>query len=87
VLAVAGGLALAALAIRFSWIPQIKSLPKMLPAMIIGLALSEAIGMVGMFLVGKEFPATQQVMLGTALGCIISFAPVYAKPRGEDGRV
>jgi hypothetical protein len=85
-LAIAGGLALVALTIRFVAIPKIKSVPKMLPAMIIGLALSEAIGFVGMFLVGPEFPMTRLSLFVLSLCCIVSLAPIYAKPRKEDGR-
>ena len=85
-LVIAAGLALVALAIRFLVIPRIEELPKKLPAMIVGLALSEGIGFVGMFAVGKEFPATQQALFVTAIACIVSFAPVYTKPRAENGR-
>jgi hypothetical protein len=86
VLAVAGGLALAALAIRFTWIPRIKSVPRKLPAMIVGLAFSEGIGFLGMFVVGNEFPATRLSCLVLAICCIVSLAPVYAKERAENGR-
>src|SRR6478735_154976 len=86
-LALAGGLAIAALVIRFSVIPRLKTIPQKLPAMIIGLALSEGIGLFGMFVVGKNFPETQQVFLVTAIACIVSFAPVYARERAKDGRV
>ncbi|MEY3894984.1 MAG: hypothetical protein RLZZ214_503 [Verrucomicrobiota bacterium] len=86
VLAAAGALALAALAIRFTVIPKIQSLPKKLPLMIVGLALSEAIGLLGMFLVGKEFPTTRLSLLVLAVCCIVSLAPVYAKERPANGR-
>lgn len=85
-LAIAGGLAFTALAIRFLVIPKIDAIVRKLPAMIVGLALSEGIGFVGLFGVGKEFPATQQAMFVTAIACILSFAPIYAKPRAENGR-
>ncbi len=78
-LGIAGALALAALAIRFTVIPKIKTMSKLLPAMIIGLALSEAVGFVGIFLVGKEFPTTRLSLFVLALCCIASLAPVYAK--------
>lgn len=82
----AGGLALAALTVRYMLIPQLKQLPQKLTAMIVGLALSEAIGLSGMFVVGKEFPATQQLFFVVSIGCIVSFAPVYARKREENGR-
>ncbi|MGL4399632.1 MAG: hypothetical protein ACRCXD_07165 [Luteolibacter sp.] len=78
-LVIAGVLALAALTIRFTVIPKIKTAPKLLPAMIIGLALSEAVGFVGIFLVGKEFPTTRLGLFVLALCCIASLAPVYVK--------
>lgn len=86
VLVAAGGLALVALAIRFTVIPRIASVAKKLPAMIVGLAFSEGIGFLGMFALGKEFPATQLVLLVMAICCIVSFAPVYAKVKADDGR-
>jgi peptidoglycan/LPS O-acetylase OafA/YrhL len=79
ILMIAGGLALAALAVRFTVIPKIKTLSKLLVAMVIGLALSEAVGFVGIFLVGKEFPTTRLSLFVLALCCIVSHAPVYAK--------
>lgn len=78
-LVIAGALALAALAIRFTVIPKIETVAKLMPAMIIGLALSEAVGFVGIFLVGKEFPTTRLGLFVLALCCIASLAPVYAK--------
>lgn len=78
-LAIAGALAFASLAIRYMVIPKIRTVSKLLPAMIIGLALAEAVGFVGIFLVGKEFPSTRLGLFVLALCCIISLAPVYAK--------
>jgi hypothetical protein len=75
---VAGGLAVAALAIRFFLIPKLDSVSKKLPAMIVGLALSEAVGFAGIFLIGKEFPSTRLQLFGLAVACVMSFAPVYA---------
>lgn len=81
-----GGLALLVLGIRFILIPRIKSVPKKLPAMIVGLALSEGVGFLGIFAVGKEFPTTQLSCLVLAICCMVSLAPVYAKERAENGR-
>jgi hypothetical protein len=85
-LVIAGGLALAALAIRFTVIPKIETVAKLLPAMVIGLALSEAVGFVGIFLVGKEFPTTRLGLFILALCCIASLAPVYAKAVIDSGK-
>jgi len=84
-LALAGVLALVAMGIRFVLIPRIKDLPKKLPAMIIGLALSEGVGFVGIFALGNKFPATQLLLFGCAVGCILCFAPFYAKPFVDKG--
>lgn len=85
-LSIATGLALVALAIRFLLIPRIEEPVRKLPAMIIGLALSEGIGLLGMFLIGKEFPATRLALFVTAIACIASFAPFYAKPKPVNER-
>jgi hypothetical protein len=85
-LVIAGGLALASLAIRFTVIPKIETVAKLLPAMVIGLALSEAVGFVGIFLVGKEFPTTRLGLFILALCCIASLAPVYAKAVIDSGK-
>lgn len=84
--AIAAGLAAVALGIRFLLIPQLKELPKKLPAMIIGLAFSEAIGFLGIFGMGKQFPASQLFLFVCAVGCIVSFAPFYAKSDGGGGQ-
>ena len=85
--AIAGGLALVALSIRFMLIPKIATISKMLPAMIVGLALSEAIGFLGMFLIGKEFPTTRLTLFAMAVACIACLAPIYVNTRADNGRV
>jgi hypothetical protein len=81
VLAAAGTLALLALAIRFRVIPKIAEVQQRLPAMIAGLAVSEGISLLGVFALGKEFPATQVVFFVMAVFCIMTFAPIYAQQR------
>lgn len=81
VMAVAGCLALVALAIRFTLIPRLTSFQKLLPAMIVGLAFSEAIGFLGMFVLGEEFPATRLSLFVLSICCIVSLAPLYAKSK------
>ena len=76
------GAAAAALIVRFIIIPRLAGLEKKLPLMIIGLALSEGIGIIGMFVVPPEHASTRLFMLGTALVCIVLSAPVYAKFSG-----
>ena len=52
-------LAAGSMGIRFLLIPKIADLAKLLPAMIIGLALAEGIGILGMFAISKDLPETQ----------------------------
>lgn len=84
-LAIATGLILVALAIRFVLIPKIEEISRKLVAMIVGLAVSEAIGIIGAFVVGREFGHTRLVFFSTAIVCILSYAPFYAKPAKETG--
>ena len=85
-LGVAAVIALVALSIRFVLIPQIESPLKKLPAMIVGLALSELIGFIGMFVVSKQFPQTQLSLFVSAIACILCFAPVYVTRRVSNGK-
>lgn len=73
------GAAAAALFVRFGVIPRIKELEKKLPVMIVGLALAEGIGILGMFAVPRELGATRLFMLGLSIACVVISAPTYAK--------
>lgn len=73
------GIAAASLFVRFVIIPRLKGLEKKLPAMIVGLALAEGIGIIGMFAIPHQHASTRLFMLGTAIVCIVLSAPVYAK--------
>lgn len=76
--AVPTGLLIAAMAIRFIWIPKISSIVALLPAMVIGLALSEAVGILGIFALGKEFPETRMALFIASSCAVLTFAPIYA---------
>ena len=80
---VALGAATVALIVRFIIIPRLEGLQKKLPAMLIGLAVSEGIGIIGMFAIPQEHASTRLFMLGTAIVCIVLSAPVYAKFPGS----
>jgi hypothetical protein len=71
--------AAASLFVRFAVIPRLKKLQKKLPAMIVGLALAEGIGILGMFAVPHEYGATRLFMLGISIVCVVISAPIYAK--------
>lgn len=72
-------LAAIAMAVRFVVIPKLDTLEKKLPAMIVGLALSEAIGILGAFVVSSDFGATRLFMLAVSIICIVVSAPIYAR--------
>lgn len=68
-----------ALVVRFLIIPRISAPLKKLPVMIIGLALAEATGILGIFVVGKSYGSTQLTFLVLSLLAILAMAPVYMK--------
>ncbi len=72
-------LAAASLIVRFAVIPRLEELQKKLPAMIVGLALAEGIGIIGMFAVPHQYGATRLFMLGISIICVVISAPVYVK--------
>jgi hypothetical protein len=82
--AIALGMAMAAMAVRFMVIPRISRVAAKLPAMIVGLALSEGIGIFGMFLVPPQHGTTKLFMLAISIACIVLFAPVYAMEKSGD---
>lgn len=77
IILIAGALALVSVVVRFVIIPKIGTLEKLLPAMIVGLALAESVGIIGMFLIGKEFPETRLALFVASVSAVAAFAPVY----------
>jgi CDP-diglyceride synthetase len=67
-----------AIAIRFLVIPKIKQLSQLLPMMIVGLAVAEAVGMLAIFVLGKEFPQTRMTLFVTSVFTVLVYAPSYA---------
>jgi len=72
------GLLVVAMLIRFIVIPKISDITTLLTAMIVGLALSEAVGIIGMFALGREFPQTRMALFVTSVSAVVAFVPVYA---------
>lgn len=64
--------------VRWVMIPRLQTIGKQLPAMIVGLALCEASGLLQMFLL-SGFPDTQKLIFFLALLGIAQFAPTYMK--------
>lgn len=83
-LGIAAGAACVSLAIRFLVLPRIKNLHQKLPAMLVGLAMAEAVNMFSLFLIGDKFPHTQLVLFITSLSCALCYVPIYAAKQAEE---
>ena len=66
--------------VRWLVIPKIVQPVQQLVAMIVGLALSEASVLMGIFLVAPDYPQNQIGLLMVAVVSLIQFAPSYATP-------
>lgn len=71
--------ALLALVGRVLVIPRISTSQNKLTAMVIGLALAEATGLLGIFLVDKEYGSTKLAHFVLSILVILTMAPVYLK--------
>jgi len=83
IIGIAAMLAVVSVAIRFLLIPKVKDPAKLLPVMVLGLAMAESIGIIGMFAVGKEFPETRIALFVTSVSAVTVFAPVYVHSLSE----
>lgn len=77
--------ALLALAIRFAVIPKLGQPSQLLPALIIGTALAEATGLLGMLLVDEAYGRTRLIHLAISLVTIALFAPTYFGKTRDSG--
>lgn len=73
--------ALLSLVIRFVVIPRIASPHMKLPAMLFALGLAEATGLLGIFLVGKDYGATKLTHFILSVLAIVALAPIYLKSK------
>ncbi len=76
-IAMAALLAVIAVAMRFLAIPKTKELEKLLPLMLVGMAFAEGIGIIGIFVVAKEFPETRLALFVTSISAMLAYAPFY----------
>ena len=65
--------------IRWLVIPKLNDKPKLLRAMVVGLALSQGSGVLQIFLLGKEYPDSQKLIFVLAVLGVVQFAPTYFK--------
>lgn len=73
-------LGIISMAVRFVLIPKASELLKLLPLMIIGLAMAEMVGILGVFLLPDEVPETKLILFVSSVFFILLYAPVYAQP-------
>lgn len=64
--------------IRWVIIPRTSEPRRLLVLLIVGLALSEAVGFYGIFLVSTDMPETKMAIFYLSLISAIQFAPIYA---------
>ena len=65
--------------IRWLVIPKLNDNPKLLRAMVVGLALSQGSGLLQIFLLGKEYPDSQKLIFVLAVLGVVQFAPTFFK--------
>lgn len=63
--------------IRWFILPKINNLESLLTTMIIGLALAESTTLLGIFLIGNEFPSEQRIALGISFIALVQYMPLY----------
>lgn len=68
-----------ALVVRFLVIPRISSPQAKLPVLLVGLALAESTGLLGIFFVEKTYASTQLTFFILAILAILAMAPIYLK--------
>jgi CDP-diglyceride synthetase len=85
IVGVSAALVVIAIAIRFLVIPKIKQLSQLLPMMIVGLAVAEAVGILAIFVLGKEFPQTRMTLFVTSVFTVLAYAPSYASHLTKGG--
>lgn len=78
--------AIASFVVRWMVLPRQSSLATQLPTMIIGLALAESTGLLGMFLIGSSYPSLQLLTFFLSVLAVVQFMPVYAKPISKNAQ-
>lgn len=76
-IAMAALLAVISVAIRFLAIPKARELEKLLPLMLVGMAFAEGIGIIGIFVVTREYPETRLALFVTSVSAMLAYAPFY----------
>jgi hypothetical protein len=85
-LMICAGALLASLIVRFVILPSRKTLEQQLPLMLVGLALAEGCGFLGIFAIPSAFPQTKLWLFIAAVVGVVSHAPVYVKRESPGDR-
>lgn len=67
--------------VRWTILPRQKSLAAMLPVMVVGIAIGESTGLLGIFMIGKSNPGIQLATFILSVLAIVQYMPVYAQSR------
>jgi hypothetical protein len=59
-------------------LPEGENLEQLLPLMLVGMAFAEGVGIIGIFVVAKEFPETRLALFVTSVSAMLAYAPFYA---------
>lgn len=88
ILVLAGGQLVVASMIRWILMPRADNAEKVLVWMILGLSLSEAVELYGIFLISNDQPSTKLTLWVLSILSVLQFIPVYALPksRGSETR-
>lgn len=84
-LLLAVGQIVAASLLRWILMPKMKKMQQQLVLMVIGLALSEAVELYGIFLFDPDMPSTKMTLFAASVLSALQFVPVFAKQRAADG--
>lgn len=72
-----------AVGMRFFVLPRINGIERQIPAMVVALFLAEGTGIMGMFVVGKQFGQTQLILFVLSVVAVLSLAPIYIGKTGK----
>lgn len=70
--------------VRWFLIPRLVGKAELIPALIVGLAISEASGLLGIVMVPKEEIGTRMVIWFPAFFSILQFIPIFARRSRRD---
>ena len=61
-------------------LPRVTGMQAKMSAMLVGLALCEACGIIGIFVIDRQLPAERIALFRTSAFAVLISAPIYARP-------